>query len=57
MTVTTGKEHVYVGLHVTLKDKHIEVRNIDYITETFDLFGEDIGPPAKTPAKSQLFEV
>ena len=57
MTITRGKDHVYVDLHVTLKDKHIEVRNTDYITEIFELFGEDIGPAAKNPAKPHLFEV
>lgn len=57
MTVTRGKEHTYVGLDVTLKDKHIEVRNTDYVTETFELFGEDIAPAAKNSAKSHLFEV
>ena len=57
MTSTRGKEHVYVGLHATLRDKVIEVRNTDYITETIELFGEDIGPAAKTPEKSHLFEV
>lgn len=56
MTVTRGKEHVYVGMHITLGDKILQIHNIEYIEECFELFEEDLGPVAATPAKSHLFE-
>ena len=57
MTVTRGKEHVYVGMHIKLGNKTVEVDNIEYIEECFELYEEDLGSPAATPAKSHLFEI
>ena len=57
MTVTRGKEHTYVGMHIILGEKTLEVDNIEYIEECFELFEEELGPAAATVAKSHLFEV
>ena len=57
LTVTEGNEHTYVGMDITIKGDKVEIHNIEYIKETFDLFEEDIGTPAATPAKTHLFEV
>ena len=57
LTVTEGNEHTYVGMDITIKGNKAEIHNIEYIEETFELFGEDIGPATATPAKAHLFEV
>lgn len=38
MTVTRGKEHTYVGMHIILGEKTLEVDNIEYIEECFELY-------------------
>ena len=57
LTVTEGKEHTYVGMDITINNKKVEIHNIEYIKETFELFEDDIGPAAVTPANAHLFEV
>ena len=57
MTVTRGKEHTYVGMHIILQEKYLEIDNIEYIEECFELFEEELGPAAATAAKSHLFEI
>ena len=57
LTVTEGNEHTYVGMDITIKDKKVEIHNIECIEETFELCEDGIGPAAATPAKSHLFEV
>ena len=57
MTVTRGKEHVYVGMQISLENDTVRICNKEYVEETMDLFGEDIGSIAVTPAKTHLFEV
>ena len=44
-------------MDITIKGKKVEIHNIEYIEETFDLFEDEIGSPAATPAKTHLFEV
>jgi hypothetical protein len=41
MTVTGGKEHVFLGMHVTYSDL-AEIRMADYLKEAISKFGENI---------------
>lgn len=56
LTVTSGNEHTYVGMKVDIKNGKVQIHNIEYIEECFELFGETIGPAAATPAKGHLFK-
>ena len=57
MTVTRGKERVYVGMHISLDNDAVTICNKEYVEEAIELFGEEIGSAAATPAKAHLFEV
>ena len=57
LTFTAGNEHTYVDMKVDIVDGKVQIHNIEYIEECFELFGEDVGPSAATPAKGHLFEV
>ena len=56
MTVTRGKHHTHVGMDIIFEHKAVKVHNIEYIKETIECFGEDIGSNAATSAKTHLFE-
>jgi hypothetical protein len=58
MTVTRGKAHVFLGMHITFKEDGT-VRNLmkDYIKEVISDFGDNITRNAATPAKKNLFDV
>ena len=57
MTVTQGKKHSYVGLEIEIVDKEVKICTKAHITESFNMFGEDVSTPAVTPAKCHLFDV
>lgn len=58
MTVTWGKEHVFLGMNITFHDDGtVSVKMKDYIKEAIADFGEDITWSAATPAKKNLFNV
>ena len=56
MTVTRGNQHTYVDMDIIFEHEAVKIHNIEYIKETIELFGEDVGPNAATPAKTHLFE-
>ena len=55
MTVTRGKDHVFVGMDIKfLENGKVQMCMKDYITESievFEFFGEKITKSANTPAK------
>jgi hypothetical protein len=59
MTVTRGKEHVFLGLNISFNDKDgtANIKMKDYIKEAIAEFGEDITRTTTTPAKRNLFEI
>jgi hypothetical protein len=58
MTVTRGKEHVFLGMHITYLDNGTaEIRMKDYLEEAIDEFRESICKSVTSPAKRDLFEV
>ena len=57
MTVTRGKKHSYVGLEIEIVGKEVKICTKAHITESFEMFGEDVSTPAVTPAKCHLFDV
>ena len=57
MTVTRGKDHVFLGMNISfLKNGTVSVNMKDYIKEAMADFGEDITRNATTPAKRNLFD-
>jgi hypothetical protein len=58
MTVTRGKQHVFLGMHITFHDNGtVSVKMKDYIKEAIAAFGDDITRSAATPAKKNLFDI
>ena len=59
MTVTRGKEHVFVGMGFKLnEDGTVSISMNDYIEECIASYGEEISKNnTKTPANSKLFNV
>jgi hypothetical protein len=58
MTVTRGKKHVFLGMHVTYNDNGSAPINMkDYLIEAIADFSEDIVKSAATPAKRDLFDI
>jgi hypothetical protein len=58
MTVTRGKEHVFLGMNIKFnEDGTATIKMKEYIQEAIADFGEDITRTAATPAKRDLFEV
>ena len=57
MTVTRGKDHVFLGMNISFLDNGtVSVKMKDYIKEAMANFGEDITRTATTPAKRNLFD-
>lgn len=55
LTITTGKDHVYLGMELTYtKEKTVQIQMRDYIEEAFEAFEEDVSRGATTPAKLNL---
>jgi hypothetical protein len=61
MTVTRGKEHVFLGMHIKFQDNGtvstVNVKMKDHIKEAIAAFGEDITRSAATPAKKNFFDI
>ena len=58
MTVTRGKEHVFLGMNISFHDDGTaSIKMKDYIKEAIIHIGEDITRSATTPAKKNLFEI
>jgi hypothetical protein len=57
MTVTRGKDHVFLGMDISFLDNGtVRVKMKDYIKEAMADFGEIITRNATTPAKRILFD-
>jgi hypothetical protein len=58
MTVTRGKEHVFLGMQIAIKDDGtVQVKMGDYVREAITDFGEVVTRSAATPARKTLFNV
>jgi hypothetical protein len=58
MTVKRGSKHTFVGIDFEMtKDKTVQITMKEYINESIEAFGEKINREAKTPGKSNLFEI
>ena len=58
MTVTRGKEHVFLGMHIKYNDdRTVEITMNDYLTEAIEESGMDISKSSPTPATKRLFDV
>jgi hypothetical protein len=58
MTVTRGKTHVFLGMHVNYNaDGTASIKMKEYLKEAITDFGEDIVKSAATPAKRDLFDI
>lgn len=58
MTVTQGKERVFLGMHISyLANGTTKIRIKEYLKEAIDEFGKDITKLATSPAQKDLFEV
>ena len=57
MTGMSGDLHTYVGMEIEFKEGEVHIFNNDYLLETIELFGEELGASSATPVKSSLFQV
>ncbi len=58
MTVTRGKNHVFLGMNIDFHDDGtVSIKMKDYIKEAIADFGEDVTQEAVTPAKRELFDI
>jgi hypothetical protein len=58
MTVTRGKEHAFLGMHVTFNDdRTATIKMKDYVKEAISDFGDSITKSATSPARRDLFEI
>jgi hypothetical protein len=58
MTVTRGKQHVFLGMDIRFKDDEtLTIGMKAYIEEAIAEFGEDVTRSATTPAGRGIFEV
>ena len=58
MTVTRGREHVFLGMDIKYTDKRTAVINMKrYLQEAIDECGLELQREASTPARRSLFEV
>jgi hypothetical protein len=58
MTVTRGKEHVFLGMHIVyLVNGTARIRMREYIKEAIVDFGEVLKGSATSPARRDLFEI
>jgi Reverse transcriptase (RNA-dependent DNA polymerase) len=58
MTVTRGKEHVFLGMNIRYTEERTAVVTMkQYLQEALDECGMDITRAAATPARKNLFEV
>ena len=58
MTVTRGKEHVFLGMHIKYtNERTAEITMTDYLKEAIEESGMDISKTLPTPATKRLFDV
>ncbi len=58
MTVTRGREHVFLGMHIRYTEENTAVITMkDYLKEAITESGLDVSRSASTPATRTLFEV
>jgi hypothetical protein len=58
MTVVRGKDHVFLGMKITLNnDGTVKINMRDYIVEAIKDFQVDVSKSATSPAKKSLFEI
>jgi hypothetical protein len=58
LTVTRGKEHIFLGMHIRYtEERTAEITMKDYLLEAIDECGLEITRIASTPAKRTLFKV
>jgi hypothetical protein len=58
MTVTRGKEHVFLGMNITFHENGtVSIKMKEYIKEAIADFREDITRSETTPAKKNIFEI
>jgi len=58
MTVTRGKEHVFLGMKITFRDDgYVEIDMSDYCGEAIDDFGEVSTTEVSSPATRKLYDV
>ena len=58
MTVTRGREHVFLGMHIRYTSENTAVITMkDYLEEAIEESGLDISKSVSTPANRTLFEV
>jgi hypothetical protein len=58
MTVTRGKEHVFLGMDISFHDDGtVNIKMKDYIKEAITDFEDDISRTAATPARKNLFDI
>jgi hypothetical protein len=59
MTVTRGKKHVFLGMHITFHHDTgtVDILMKEQVKEAIQDFDDDISRTAATPAKRDLFEI
>ena len=58
MTVTRGKEHVFLGMKIKLNDdKTVRIDMSEYVKEAIAESQEDVSKGSTTPASKNLFEI
>jgi hypothetical protein len=58
MTVTRGKEHVFLGMNIDFHENGTaSIKMKEYIREAIQDFGEEITKTATSPAQKNLFEI
>jgi hypothetical protein len=58
VTVTRGKEHIFLGMKITLRaDKTVKINMEDYVKEAIVDSLEDVSVGATTPAHKNLFDI
>ena len=56
MTVTRGKEHVFLGMDIRYRENGTaEIRMKEYVKEAISEFGMELRQSATSPAKRNLF--
>ena len=54
MNVVYGKDHVYLGMNLKIKDGTVSITMKDYLEEALQAYGEPINSSATTPANRNL---
>ena len=58
MTVTRGKQHEYIGMHIRFnKDRTVTINMSHHVNEALATFPDTVSKATTTPAKKDLFEI